>query len=520
MVAGGLRIITRIVNTEAKKGLKELRKDIKTAEKDLNGGAEGAQSLAKGIQAAKSGMSSFLSEIGGAAAAFLALLGVIISIVGAIKLVAKYDEQVNTDLQYLAFVAKTMLDNIGRALASWIKPVVEWIIKAMYIILGVLGTIINLLFGIDIFKNTGADAFQKSLVKSEKTAKALKKQLAGFDEMNVLNDNSSSGGGGGAGAMPTPSFDASQFTSYKDEVFKFYDELGARIKEMDEALANPEAFDKAYGNWGTLMYGVTQLMDGTFSTIHGTIEILAGIWDTICGVLTGDWEKAWEGIKRTFSGAVEVIKGIFLIIAGIGNTVWGAIKGVALSVVDAIKSKWETLKAVFAGLWTAIKARFIDPMVNGFNNLKDKIVGAVTTAKDKAQTNLNNLKDGFKNVINKIIDGINVLIRGLNKLKFDVPDWVPGIGGKKWGFNISEIPHLASGGIVNNPGRGVMMGSYVAGEAGPEAVIPLDDSTMERLGSAIARNMNIMNVTQLDGRTIQRQIQKVGANTAFARNGG
>ena len=47
--------------------------------------------------------------------------------------------------------------------------------------------------------------------------------------------------------------------------------------------------------------------------------------------------------------------------------------------------------------------------------------------------------------LNLIIRGINSLIRGANKIKFDVPDWVPGIGGKSLGFSIPQIPLLAKG---------------------------------------------------------------------------
>ena len=42
-----------------------------------------------------------------------------------------------------------------------------------------------------------------------------------------------------------------------------------------------------------------------------------------------------------------------------------------------------------------------------------------------------------------MINGINLFLRGLNKIK--IPDWVPGVGGK--GFNIPEIPRLATGGV-------------------------------------------------------------------------
>jgi hypothetical protein len=54
----------------------------------------------------------------------------------------------------------------------------------------------------------------------------------------------------------------------------------------------------------------------------------------------------------------------------------------------------------------------------------------------------------------------------LGKISFDIPNWVPGLGGK--GFSFPKIPALADGGIVNGPTLALI------GEAGPEAVIPLD----------------------------------------------
>lgn len=66
---------------------------------------------------------------------------------------------------------------------------------------------------------------------------------------------------------------------------------------------------------------------------------------------------------------------------------------------------------------------------------------------------VNGLLDMIERMTNGIIKGINALIKGLNKIKFDVPDWVPAIGGKKLGFNIKEIsqvsiPRLAQGAVI------------------------------------------------------------------------
>ena len=86
-------------------------------------------------------------------------------------------------------------------------------------------------------------------------------------------------------------------------------------------------------------------------------------------------------------------------------------------------------------------------------------------------------KEGFRAIINSIIgfvngmitavvSGVNTVIRALNNLHVDVPDWVPGIGGKSFGFALSEvtapqIPMLAKGGTL-------LRGSAIVGEAGPE----------------------------------------------------
>jgi len=76
-----------------------------------------------------------------------------------------------------------------------------------------------------------------------------------------------------------------------------------------------------------------------------------------------------------------------------------------------------------------------------------------------------------KGIINAVIGLINGAIRGINKLKINIPDWVPKYGGKTFGFNIKEIPKLAKGGIVDRATLAVV------GEAGKEAVMPLERNT-------------------------------------------
>jgi phage-related protein len=69
------------------------------------------------------------------------------------------------------------------------------------------------------------------------------------------------------------------------------------------------------------------------------------------------------------------------------------------------------------------------------------------------KTPINNIIGAIETLANSVIKGINSMIKSMNRLSFDVPDWVPGIGGKKFGFNIKElgtvkIPRLAQGAVI------------------------------------------------------------------------
>ena len=122
--------------------------------------------------------------------------------------------------------------------------------------------------------------------------------------------------------------------------------------------------------------------------------------------------------------------------------------------------------------------------------------------------------------LNLIIRGINSLIRGANKIHFDVPDWVPGLGGKTFGFNIKEIPLLAKGTVVRGPTPAII------GEAGAEAVMPLEnnleylDYIADKLATKIGANGGGYYILNIDGRTVQRGMAKRQQELAFAKNGG
>jgi len=109
------------------------------------------------------------------------------------------------------------------------------------------------------------------------------------------------------------------------------------------------------------------------------------------------------------------------------------------------------------------------------------------------------IEETFKAVVNFIISGVNVLIRGLNKLKFDIPDWVPAIGGKEFGINIKEIPKLAEGGDIL---RG---GAAIVGERGPELLNLPAGAQVEPLD----KEYIIHNYTVLDGKVVAKSTSRI-----------
>lgn len=125
-----------------------------------------------------------------------------------------------------------------------------------------------------------------------------------------------------------------------------------------------------------------------------------------------------------------------------------AIVAIGVAVVAAYK-KFEPFRELVDDVGRALKA--------AFTGVVDAIKTAVST-----------YIGIYKGLFNGIAKAWNSTI---GKLSFKIPSWVPGIGGK--GFDVPNIPELADGGIVTGPTLALI------GEAGPEAVVPLD-----RVGSS------------------------------------
>lgn len=223
------------------------------------------------------------------------------------------------------------------------------------------------------------------------------------------------------------------------------------------------------GSWIPLLIGMiaSLLLSITTATGHGQELIkgvkktLQGFIDFFAGIFTGDMERTAKGIEGIFSGLKGIIGSV---IDGIRDWLNGLLDWIDKKTNGKLKPLITGIKAIVTAVFNNIKqtvGNVIDDIKTIFSGLIKFISGVFSGDFDKAWEGI---KDIFKGIWNTIIDllngainiiikGLNWLIKQMNKISFDVPSWVPYVGGKSIGVNISPIsenvlPHLAKGAVI------------------------------------------------------------------------
>lgn len=203
---------------------------------------------------------------------------------------------------------------------------------------------------------------------------------------------------------------------------------------------------------------VTPVVTEIINVIGYVIDALSGLLDFIIGVFTGDWERAWNGIKEFFIGIWNALKTIVV-------TIFNIIKDIIVSVLNVIKNTISNvlngIKNIWNNVWNGLKT-VVTNIFNGIWNTIKRII--------------NSILGGIEGMANGVVRGVNTVIKTLNKLKFNIPDWIPGIGGKTFGFNIGlmsevSLPRLAKGNVAYDKTLAVF-GEYAGASNNPEITTP------------------------------------------------
>ena len=262
---------------------------------------------------------------------------------------------------------------------------------------------------------------------------------------------------------------------------------------------------------------------------NGGKQLLEGLWE---GLKAG-WEWLKVKVPELWNKFVEKFKSFFgihspstmfadfggFMMDGLYNGLTKAIE----KIKEACKKVWEAIKGCFAKVGDWFKETFS----KAWQKVKDVF--------SKGSQIFSGIKEGiadtFKTIVNTLITGINKIISipfnningMLNKIReISIAKVKP--FEKLWSHNplpVPQIPKLARGGIVNNPGAGVPL---IAGEAGREAILPLDNNTewmdilADKIGGGGGGNTTIP--VYLDGKMIAKYIIDLQKRKAFATNGG
>lgn len=238
-------------------------------------------------------------------------------------------------------------------------------------------------------------------------------------------------------------------------------------------------------------------------------NILAGVVEALKGIVKwfGDlFSKALNAVKSVFS--LKTIKNFF-------SSIWNGIKSVFNSTKSWFGSlfsgAWskvkgafslKTIKNFFSGIWNGIKSAF-GSVASWFKDVFSKAWTAVKKVFSAGGKVFSGIKDGianvFKSVVNILISGINKVIaipfNAINKMlntirSTDILGFKPFVDlWKKNPLAVPQIPKLARGGIVNVPTQ------FIAGEAGAEAILPLQNNLqwMDDLAEKVVEKMDIKN---------------------------
>lgn len=236
--------------------------------------------------------------------------------------------------------------------------------------------------------------------------------------------------------------------------------------------------------WATMFDDTYQshlkpMIDAFMELLGVLIEYIQLFWDNyLKAPLQWIIENVLPMLQPILEDLGKQVKLAVDIIADVITTMIKVIKGVFAILGDLIRGDWKKL-------WEDAKQIFKD-IVNGILSIAETMA-------------------------NGLVDAINRMVQSINSIKFDVPDWIPGIGGKSFGgFNIPEVPRVTLPRLANG---GITTGATLAeiGEAGREAVLPLEKNTgwMDALADKIADRMPTSGGTVdasliLDGETCGR----------------
>lgn len=262
--------------------------------------------------------------------------------------------------------------------------------------------------------------------------------------------------------------------------------------------------------WNFIGPFIMGVVNGIKNAISVAWNAISSIISSVMNAIKAFIVPIWNSIKAAISSVMNAIKSVI-------SSIWNSIKSVVSAAVNAIKntvtSIFNAVKGTVTSIWNGIK-NAISSAVNGAKNIVhsvfNSIKGTITSVINSIKSTVTNVFNAIKSAMTKPIEGAKDVISGIvNKIK--------GLFNFKLKFPKIDIPHIplphfsmsgsfnplkgkipkigvdwyAKGGILNSATIFGMNGDnlQVGGEAGREAVLPLNKDTLGGIGRGISETM-------------------------------
>lgn len=452
---------------QARVSTNKLDSTSKTAKTSLSKMGKSGQKAVSGISNKLKGLTNMLKQM----LIFRVFMSIFTAITDGFKNLSQYSTQTNADMSAL----KSSLTQLKNSFATAFAPILTVVTPALTKLINYLSTALTYI-GKFVAALTGAKTFTKAIAVQEdyaaslgetgKAAKNAQKQLAGFDELNVLSDSSSDSGGGGAGSVaPSEMFEEipiessiTDFVSRIKEAFKNgdYAAIGNIVAQGFNA-----AIDKLHSvftdyDWPGLAAGFTQGLNGfvkgvNWSKLGTTLSV--GMRTSIAtmrsAITTFDWASLgkgvsdainaidWVGILSDLAGGIsDILKGALDLLIGFAeNLDWGKLG----------RDLWNGLIGIVTNIdWGGIISK-------AFRLLGNAIGGATTLVVEFCKSLWSSLKTGFENLKKTYFEPymndmgkltIEGFFKGIGDMLKDIGNWIveniwnPFITGFKNAFGI------------------------------------------------------------------------------------
>lgn len=277
--------------------------------------------------------------------------------------------------------------------------------------------------------------------------------------------------------------------------------------------------------------------------IAGAAYILYNHWDKVAPFFTSMWneiqnafsvawqaispalegvENAWNRLVNAFNSQGTTLNGLAHIIEFLASVLGGVLIAGIIAAAD-----------IFTGVFVSaieIVSSIVSAAIGVFGGLIDFITGVFTGDWSLAWQGVveifSSIFGGIKGICSGVLDGIraaiNAVINGINSISVDIPDWVPGVGGKHFGVN---IPTLYTGTSNFSGGPAVIndrFGGEIVDLPSGTRIIPHDQSVQQayKMGSMSGGfggdiNINISNANFANTGDEKREIKRIASEILF-----